>query len=65
MIRDTKAWELFEAEQIAASPADLTANLRVLDALYQQAVALGALPLKNRLEGLETVIQLAAAINRV
>ncbi len=45
--------------------ADHAAKLRVFDALLREAVGLGALPLRNPLQDLETDIALAAAINAV
>jgi hypothetical protein len=46
-------------------PMSYLANLRIFEALFREARALGAFPLRDRLEGIEVDIALAKAIRRV
>lgn len=63
MIRRTPRLDAFEREQIANSSRDVEANSRIFDALYQEAVELGVLPPKDRLEGIDVDIRLAHFFN--
>jgi len=45
--------------------ADLSKNIRILQALYKEAVFLGAFPPQDRLSGLDIDIKIARAINSV
>ena len=56
-------WAEGEARYIAIEPVDFQRNLRLLDAMYEHARALGVFPLADPLEGLETDIQVAKALN--
>ncbi len=49
----------FEDDQIRASAPDYEAGLRVFEALWQEAVRLGVLPLADPLEGIENDVRLA------
>jgi len=40
-------------------------NFKILEALYQEAVSLGIIPLKNLLDGVEVDIKIAKVINSV
>jgi len=55
----------FEDERIRSEKVDVEQNLRILDALYEEALMLGALPLKDPLEGIEVKIRVAKAVNNV
>jgi hypothetical protein len=44
---------------------DISKRFRIVEALYEEAVALGTLPLKDPLEGLEVDIRIAKVINHV
>ena len=65
MVKNSKKLQAFEADRIRAEKVDVEQNLRILDALYEEAVMLGALPPKDPLEGIETKIRIAKAINSV
>ncbi len=65
MVKNSKKLQAFEADRIRAEKVDVEQNLRILDALYEEAVMLGALPPKDPLEGIETKIWIAKAINSV
>ncbi len=53
----------FEAEQARLDAPDFLRNLRLLDALYQEARTLGVFPLKDPLDGIETDIRLARVLH--
>ncbi len=55
----------FEEELIRREKPDLKRNLKIVEALYQEAVSLGVFPLKDPLEGLEVDIRIAKVINSV
>jgi len=57
--------ERFEAEFIRTQPADIRRNLAIVEALAQEAEALGVFRRKDPLEGIETVVRVARAVNRV
>ena len=55
----------FERELTRREKPDLKRNLKIVEALFQEAVELGVLPLKDPLEGLEVDIRIAKVINSV
>ena len=63
MVRNEKQLRKWEMEWLKSQPSNYLENLHVFEALYQEAMALGALPLKNPLEGLELKIQLARTLH--
>ncbi len=63
MIRDPSAWEAWETEYLKATPPDFKRNLRIFEALYQEALRLGVLPAKDPLGNLPFKIRLAEALN--
>jgi hypothetical protein len=65
MVKNTLKLQAFEAERIRSEKVDVEQNLRILDALYEEALMLGALPLKDPLEGIEVKIRVAKAVNNV
>jgi hypothetical protein len=65
MVKNAQKLQAFEAARIRAEKVDVEQNLRILDALYEEAVMLGALPPKDPLEGIEIKIRIAKAVNRV
>ena len=44
---------------------DPAKNFRIIEALYDEAVALGAIPLKDPLNGIEVDIKIAKVVNSV
>ncbi len=60
-----KKLQAFEAARIRAEKVDVEQNLRILDALYEEALMLGALPPKDPLEGIEDKIRIARALNGI
>lgn len=65
MIKDKKYLREFEKKLIRSSKADIANNIRIVEALYKEAVSLGVFPLKNPLEGIEVKIKIAKVINSV
>ena len=53
----------FETEQIRRRTASYRENARLVEGLYREARALGALPLSDPLEGIEVDVRLARALN--
>lgn len=60
-----QGFEAFEKDLIRREKPDLKRNLKIVEALYQEAVELGVFPLKDPLEGLEVDIRIAKVINSV
>jgi hypothetical protein len=53
----------FEESQLRKEAPDYHRNLKVFEALYQEARLLGIFPLKNPLDGIEVDVHLARVIN--
>jgi hypothetical protein len=53
----------FEDEYLRSRPPDYERNLRIFEALYEEARALGVLPPKDPLHGIDHCIALARALN--
>jgi hypothetical protein len=65
MVKNPAALERFELEWIRSHPTDYPENLAIVEALAQEATALGVFRRQDPLEGIETVIRLAKAVNSV
>jgi hypothetical protein len=65
MIKNIEELQAFEAARTRAEKVDVEQNLRILDALYEEALMLGAFPPKDPLEGIEVKIRIAKAVNDV
>ncbi len=63
MIRRTKLLRDFEEKLLRDTPVDYRANLRIVEAMYEEARLLGIFPLKDPLEGIEVDIRIARAVN--
>ena len=63
MIRDPQAWTDWERQYRRETASDFFRNLRVFEALYAEAQALGVLPLHDPLAGIEAKIALAKNLN--
>ncbi|MBM4350900.1 MAG: hypothetical protein FJ106_13550 [Deltaproteobacteria bacterium] len=55
----------FETEFLKKEKVDIDRNMRIAEALYKEAVALGVIPLKNPLDGIEVDLKIAKVINCV
>jgi hypothetical protein len=65
VIKDFSKYNEFERELSRIRKADYWQNLKIVDALYQEARALGIFPLKNPLDGIEVDVAIAWAVNHV
>ena len=65
MVKNAAMLERFEAEFIRSQPADFHRNLAIVEALAHEAEALGVFRRKDPLEGIETIVRIARAVNRV
>jgi len=63
VIRESKLLREFENAQLRRRPVDYRENLRIVEALYEEARALKAFPPSNPLDGIEVDLQLARVIN--
>jgi len=62
MIRNRRLLDEFERSLLKSTPIDVAQNLRIIDALYEQARLLGAFPLKDPLEDIDIDIRYAKAL---
>jgi hypothetical protein len=65
MITNRSEVEEFEKELLRKEKVDFTKNLSIVNAMYNEAVALGVIPMKNPLDGLEVDIRVARVVNNV
>jgi hypothetical protein len=63
VIKDAAFWEAWERDVLLRQPADFRSNLRLLEAMYEEARALGVMSLPQALEGLESRLRLARLLN--
>ncbi len=64
MIRHDE-FQKFEIEMLRNEKLNIKKKFKIMEALYKEAIALGVLPLKDSLEGLEVDIRIARVINSV
>jgi len=55
----------FELDLLRGEKVDRVRNFRIVEALYNEAVTLGIIPLKNPLDGIEVDLKIAKVVNRV
>ncbi len=65
MITNPEKLQRFNEERIRQDKTDPAARLRIFEALWREAVAVGAMPLKDPLEGIEVDIRIARILNHV
>jgi transcriptional regulator with XRE-family HTH domain len=64
--RDKKSDLLkFELNLLRKEKVDTGRNFRIVDALYNEAVAIGTFPLRNPLDGIEVDLKIAKVVNSV
>ena len=63
MIRDRTLWKEWESAYMRSQPPDFARGLRIVEALYSEARALGALDQPDRPDRLAHKIGLARALN--
>ena len=65
MIKDVDAWNEWEREYRRNQPVDFHQNLKIMEAMFEHAKAMGALRDPKSLDGLEVRIRIAKAVNAV
>jgi hypothetical protein len=65
MIRDAEALRRFEDDLARREKSDFDRILRLVDSLHREAVRLGVSPRRDPMEGIEVVLRIAKALNRV
>ena len=65
LIKNAKAVRNLELELIRKSKADFFHNLRLVEAMYEEAVLLRAFPPRDKADGLDVDIEVARVINSV
>lgn len=60
-----RIFQKFEKELLKKDKLNIYRNFKIFDALYKEAIVFGALPLKNPIEGIETIIKIAKVVNSV
>jgi hypothetical protein len=63
VIKDPALWGAWERETLLRQPPDFRRNLRLLEAMYEEARALGVMGVPQALEGLEARLRLARVLN--
>ena len=64
-IHNRSELQKFEMDFLKREKVDIERNLNILEALYKEAVALGVIPLKNPLDGIEVDLKIAKVVNHV
>jgi hypothetical protein len=65
MIKDSGLLEKFEREELKKEKLDYRSALRIFEGMWREGMALGVLPLKDPLEGIEVDIRIARMLNDV
>jgi hypothetical protein len=65
MVRNRVALERFELDHMRRTPPDFRQNLAIVEALAEESRNLGTFRREDPLEGIETVIRVARAVNSV
>lgn len=63
MIKNPELLVRFETEELKKERLSYREAMKIFKAMWQEAVSLGALPLKDPLEDIETDIKLAKILN--
>ena len=65
MIKNGEAVQSMERAILHKEELDFSKNMRLMEAMYKEAVFLGAFPPQDKLSGLDIDIKIARAINSV
>lgn len=65
MIRNRDAVQRLERAILRKEKPNLAKNLRLIEALYKEAVSLGVFPPRDELLGIEVDMRIAKAVNSV
>lgn len=63
MIKNSKILEEFEREEIKKEKTNYFKSLKIFEALWNEGVNLGVLPLSDPLDDIETDIRIARILN--
>jgi hypothetical protein len=63
MVKNPALLKQFENSLLKGTGVDYPQNLRIFEALFEEARALGIFPLKEPLDGIEVDVHLAKVIN--
>lgn len=63
MIRNPHKLAEWEKQHLRSSRLDFVKNLLLFEAMYEEGRALGVLPVRDRLEGIEAKIDFARKLN--
>ena len=55
----------FELTLLKKEKIDFKRNIKIMEALYEEAVALGVIPLRDPLDGLDVDLRIAKVVNSV
>jgi len=64
MVKNHKLLSQFERTQLKREKLTYLQSLKIVESLWEEGKSLGVLPPKNPLEGIETNIKLARALNK-
>lgn len=65
MIKKSPELIQFEKDFLRKQKSDIKSNLKIFESMYREAVALGILPSKDEMEGLDIDIKIAKVVNSV
>jgi hypothetical protein len=65
LVKNGEAVRNLERAVLQTEKPDLSKNIRLVEALYREAVLLGVFPPQDRLSGIDIDIKIARAINSV
>jgi hypothetical protein len=65
VIKNAEAVRKLEKDILRQELPDYTRNIRLVEALYREAVSLGVFPPQDRLSGLDIDIKIARVVNSV
>ncbi len=65
MMINHRKFQKFEMELAKGEKVNLKRNFQIIEALYDEAVALGAIPLRDPLEGIKIDIKIAKIVNGI
>lgn len=63
MIKNPEIWAEFKRNQTRSHAADYEQNLKLFEGLWNEAIALGVVPLADPLTGIESDILVARVLN--
>ena len=65
MIKESGLLEEFNRDEIKREKPDYLSALRLFEGMWREGMALGVLPLKDPLEGIDVDIRIARMLNHV